>query len=190
MHDLGGQSLLVGRLPERLMPNATEFEALWNERPKHRQKIKMAGAWVTLPRGQQAYGVDYHFSSQVNEAIPFPAALEQFILWSQQNIYPAGHGLLLNWYENGNEYIGRHRDSRGNLVPGSPIVTISLGAERTFRLRPWPPRLKGKPINFRARNGTVFVLPWKTNLAFSHEVTRSSRCVGRRISITVRAFVI
>ena len=33
-------------------------------------------------------------------------------------------------------YIGAHRDSTASMIEGVPIVTVSLGEERAFRLRP------------------------------------------------------
>ena len=76
---------------------------------------------------------------------------------------------------------------RGSLrVEGAPIVTVSFGARRTFRLRPW--RAKGLK-DFDADDASVFVLPYETNLAFTHEVPHSARVEGRRISVTLRAFV-
>jgi alkylated DNA repair dioxygenase AlkB len=68
----------------------------------------------------------------------------------------------------------------------SPIVTISLGDSRTFRLR--PAKAKGF-IDFEAAHGTVFVMPWETNLGVKHEVPHTARARGRRISITARAFI-
>ena len=83
-------------------------------------------------------------------------------------------------------YIGRHRDSTTGMIAGASIVTLSLGEERTFRLRPWP---NGERIDFPATNGTVFIMPWECNLAFTHEVPSLTSQTGRRISITMRAFV-
>jgi len=95
--------------------------------------------------------------------------------------------LLLNWYDaERGHYIGAHRDSREDLVVGAPIVTISVGAKRTFRLR--LPKQQGF-IDFDASHGTVFVMPWQTNLRVKHEVPHSARAKGRRISITARAFI-
>ena len=82
-------------------------------------------------------------------------------------------------------YIGAHRDSRQGLVVGTPIVTISLGDTRIFRLR--LPKEKGF-VDFDAKHGSVFVMPWETNLNVKHEVPRTTRATGRRISITARAF--
>ncbi len=178
----------IGRLPERLQATV-DFEIIWQLHPNHFHEIKMHGRLVKTPRWQQAYGVDYQYSGQVNRGESIPLLLNAFLAWSQETIDRRLNGLLLNWYDGTlGHYIGRHRDSTKNLIPGAPIVTISLGDERTFRLRPWPAKLKGLPIDFPARHGTVFVMPWDTNLRFTHEVPASARHTGRRISITLRAF--
>jgi alkylated DNA repair dioxygenase AlkB len=74
------------------------------------------------------------------------------------------------------------------MIPATPIITISLGEERTFRLRSWPAKPGAKFIDSPAKNGTVFVMPWETNRVFTHEVPASTRNRGRQISITLRAF--
>ncbi|HEY0255473.1 MAG TPA: alpha-ketoglutarate-dependent dioxygenase AlkB, partial [Kofleriaceae bacterium] len=71
-------------------------------------------------------------------------------------------------------------------VTGSPIVTVSLGAERVFRMRRW--KGDNSPQDIPTGNGTVIVLPYDVNLAWTHEVPHSARATGRRISITARAF--
>ena len=68
---------------------------------------------------------------------------------------------------------------------GAPIVTISFGATRIFRLRPW----KGRGYtDFTVSDGTVFIMPYETNMDFTHEVPHHASSAGRRISVTVRAF--
>jgi alkylated DNA repair dioxygenase AlkB len=42
--------------------------------------------------------------------------------------------------------------------------------------------------DFRASHGTVFVMPFATNQRWTHEVPRTKRHRGRRISVTLRAF--
>ena len=66
-----------------------------------------------------------------------------------------------------------------------PIVTVSFGEERVFRLRPY--RGRGY-TDVQARDGDVFLMPYGTNLAWTHELPRFKRYRGRRISVTVRAF--
>ena len=116
-----------------------------------------------------------------------PPLLAPLLDWARAAVDGRLNGVLVNWYDGAlRHYIGRHRDSTMNLVEGGPIVTISFGEERVFRLRPW--RGSGA-VDFPARDGTVFVMPYETNRAWTHEVPHSSRRTGRRISVTLRGFV-
>jgi alkylated DNA repair dioxygenase AlkB len=65
-------------------------------------------------------------------------------------------------------------------------VTVSLGEGRVFRLS-HPGRKLTR--DFPAEAGTVFVMPYDTNLAWKHAVPRFARHRGRRISLTFRAFI-
>lgn len=178
--------IYCGQLPAALVPDAAGFEALWDLHPAEFHELMMHGRLVKTPRWQQAYGRDYQYTQSTNRALPVHELLVPFLEWGQGTVDARLNGLLLNWYDGERgHYIGRHRDSVKNLVEGAPIVTISLGEERIFRLRPW----KGTgSIDFPATPGRVFVMPWETNLAWTHEVPRQVTRTGRRLSITLRAF--
>lgn len=184
--DLDSENCIFqGMLPADLLLTESQFQEFWNMHPKAYTEILMHGRQVLTPRWQQAYGRDYRYTGQVNKADPVPPILEPLLRWGQ-SISESLNGVLVNWYDGAlGHYIGKHRDSRSGLVPGTPIVTISFGEERTFRLRPH--KGDGK-IDFAATNGAVFIMPWMTNLAWTHEVPNSSRNRSRRISITLRAF--
>jgi alkylated DNA repair dioxygenase AlkB len=181
-----GHALLSGRLPDDLMPDERAFAGLWDLHPPGYHRIKMRGRDVDTPRWQQAYGEDYDYTGRVNHALDVPASLAPLLAWCQDRIDTRLNGLLLNWYDASQcHYLGRHRDSRKNLCVGAPIVTLSFGEARVFRLRPW--RAAGKR-DFQANHGTIFVMPFRTNLAWTHEVPHFKRYTGRRISVTARAF--
>ena len=64
------------------------------------------------------------------------------------------------------------------MLPGAPIVTMSFGEERVFR------NSRGKGLGretrqFRAKDGTVFVIPRDTNVVWKHSVPKSARYTGR-----------
>lgn len=167
-----------------------QFEELWQLHPKEHAEIRMLGRPVKIPRWQQAYGVDYHFSGEVNRALPVPAFLAPLLAWSRDTIDNRLNGLLLNWYDGRlGHYIGRHRDSITDMVSGAPIVTISFGEERKFRLRQWGVRNQLPPVDFHLTNGSVVVMPYETNRAFTHEVPALRKWQGRRVSVTLRGFV-
>lgn len=177
----------TGRLPDELRPDAARFETLWNLHPDDYHEIKMHGRLVNTPRWQQAFGKDYHYTGRTNVALPVPPDLRPVLEWGQSTLDPRLNGLLLNWYDGQlKHYIGPHRDSRKNMVNGAPIVTVSLGEERIFRLS--QPKTRATR-DFVARDGTVFVMPYETNLVWKHAVPRFARYKRRRISITLRAFV-
>jgi alkylated DNA repair dioxygenase AlkB len=186
-HDLDGRhALFAGRLPERLWFDLARFEALWALHPEDYHVIHMPGGPVKTPRWQQAFGRDYRYTGRVNAALPVPPLLGPLLAWSREALHGRLNSLLLNWYDGGlGHYIGPHHDRTNDMVPDTPIVTVSLGEERVFRLT--HPQTKARR-DFPARDGTVFVLPYATNLAWKHQVPRSARRRGRRISVTLRAF--
>ncbi|QDT01592.1 alpha-ketoglutarate-dependent dioxygenase AlkB [Adhaeretor mobilis] len=185
-HDLGdGHFVSTCLLPEELWFSAADFEALWQLRPAEFPEIFLHGRTVKLPRWQQTFGEDYHYSGKTMPALPVPELLTPLVRWCQQNIHDQLNALLLNWYDGAlGHYIGAHRDSTKHMFEGAPIVTVSLGEERTFRLRPW--RGKGT-FDLPVPNHSVLVMPFETNRAWTHEVPRFNRHQGKRISVTLRA---
>src|SRR6266480_1622113 len=177
----------TGWLPDSLFLDSNQFESLWEMHPSEYHVIRMHCGFVKTPRWQQAYARDYQYTGRVNRALPTPKLLEPLLSWAKQAIDEQLNGILVNWYEGKlGHYIGKHRDSLVGLVKDAPIVTISFGEERVFRLRPW----HGKGyIDFPSRQGSVFIEPFETNLHWTHEVPAYKRFLGRRISVTLRAFV-
>lgn len=189
-HELpDGCAFFTGALPAALVTDEAAFERLWSLHPEQYHVIRMVGRRVATPRWQQAYGADYHYSGSVNVARPLPPVLLPYLAWTQRAIEPALNALLLNWYDGAlQHHIGAHRDSTEGLVPDMPIVTISLGSERSFCLIQGP-RTALLRLEFPTSNGSVFVVPWATNAAWRHTVPHRAEDGGCRISLTVRAFL-
>lgn len=81
-------------------------------------------------------------------------------------------------------YHGKHRNSTDGLIADTPIITVSRGEERVFRLRPYP---AAKPIrDFILHNGDFILISWLTNQQWTHEIPKLAKYKQRRISI--RAF--
>lgn len=167
--------------------SSSQFQEIWDLHPETYHIIRMHGKEIPTPRWQQAYGKNYNYTGAKNNALPIPYLLKPFLVWSQNNIDTRLNGLLLNWYDGEkNHYIGPHRDATTDLLSDSPIVTISLGQERIFRLRPYGGS-GYKDLTFR--NAEVIVLPAKTNRNWTHEIPKSKKYIGKRISVTLRAYL-
>lgn len=167
--------------------NYKAFQALWQLHPADYHTLWMHGKVVKTPRWQQAYGKNYRFAGAENKALPISAEMQTFLDWCRTHIDERLNGLLMNWYDGQEKhYIGAHRDDTRDLLKDSPIVTISLGEERIFRMRPY----KGKGYkDIKVRHGDVLVIPAQTNRFWTHEVPHFSAYKGKRISVTLRAFV-
>ena len=177
----------TGVLPPAQVPTAAERAELWDSHPAEYHTILMRGRPVKTPRWQQAFGADYRYTGRVNKALPLTPLLRRLLEWTQGSMDERLNSVLVNWYDASlRHYIGPHRDATASMIEGAPIVTISLGEERLFRLRRWR-RKRGGQFHFPAPDGAVFVMPYETNLAFTHAVPYFSRHRGRRISITLRA---
>lgn len=180
-----GDRFWTGRLPDLIL-NEIAFDELWMLHPSEFSEILIHGRRVKTPRWGQAFGRDYRFSGQLSHAAPVPDILKPILAWAQGAIDDRLNGLLINWYDGAlGHYIGKHRDKTTGMVDGSPIVTISLGESRVFRLRQWKGTVK---TDFLAKHGDVFVIPFEMNKRWTHEVPKSKRYDGQRISVTIRAF--
>jgi alkylated DNA repair dioxygenase AlkB len=179
-----------------------EFEKIWNLCPKERGKVMVFGE-KTTPRFQQSYIRDYTFSGIESKALPLPKELEKYLCWA--NSIPEYGGkfnqALLNFYSDGTQYIGSHADSENQLIPDSPIMTITLceilkekkiKCDRTFRIRI---KDKEKKIvkDVLTINGLVLTMGGKFQKQFRHEIVKIAGQKGEntpgRISITFRQFL-
>merc|ERR1711920_112316 len=108
----------------------------------------------------------------------------------------SGHGLrdlkyeacLTNWYDGGSHAIGAHSDTERNLVPGSPIFALTWGCERLFRVLPRRAGLGHARVDVHLQDGDLLVMGGSCQRTHKHEVPKSKKCRGRRISLTFRCF--
>ncbi len=191
------------RLDASLRPTRAQFEALWSLHPNALGEIKMLGKTVKTPRWQQSYGLAYKFSGQVHDAQPVPPEVQPYLDWanSLQKEYLAPYGgkrfnmALLNWYQDGQHYIGFHSDDEAQLLQTpsgeSLVLSISLGQERNFVLKPRD-GVTGETVKLQLSNGTVAVMGGRCQKTHKHAVPKVSGAkgakMGRRINLTFRLF--
>ncbi|CAG8772381.1 24054_t:CDS:1, partial [Gigaspora margarita] len=92
--------------------------------------------------------------------------------------------VLLNWYQNGNEYIGEHLDSEKGLVPQGIIASVSFGTQRTFIFKnKSDKKLKHKLI---LENGSMLIMKGTTQQFWKHTIPKEKKIKDGRISLTFR----
>lgn len=169
------------------------FDELWNLHPEEKHQIRIHGKLIPVPRFQQSYLRDYTFSGTVSKSLDLPEEFQPYLRWANKQGYGKFNQVLINWYETGANYISKHADSERQLVPDSPIMTITLtgeGLPRTFRVR----RKDTSKIiqDFETHHGMVIVMGGKCQKECTHEIVKTtgskSEKMAPRISITLRIF--
>ena len=88
---------------------------------------------------------------------------------------------LCNLYRNGNDSVGLHSDAEPEMGP--VIASVSLGAERLFRLK----RPNGEVVfTERLPHGSLLIMAGATQKNFKHEVPKEPEVTQPRINLTFR----
>jgi alkylated DNA repair dioxygenase AlkB len=89
--------------------------------------------------------------------------------------------VLCNLYRDGNGSVGLHADDEPEMGP--VIASVSLGADRLFRLR-----RKDGSVAFSERlpHGSLLIMAGDTQKNFKHEVAKEPRVTLPRINLTFR----
>ena len=96
------------------------------------------------------------------------------------------NGILVNWYQDGEHYIGWHSDDESPLDQKAPIYTICLGATRTFKIR--EKKNKKNVTNYELENNDFLIMGGEFQKYYQHHLPKRTKCKHSRISITIRKF--
>jgi len=98
--------------------------------------------------------------------------------------------VFINRYRDGNDSVAWHNDNDAEADPRRVIASLSLGATRTFELRPL--RSSGrnyKKIATALAHGDLIVMQGDTQLNYEHRIPKEPRVDGERINLTFRQYI-
>ena len=90
----------------------------------------------------------------------------------------------LNFYRDGRDSVAAHNDHLDEIVDGSPIALVSLGAVRRMIIRTKKPPRRAMHIDLEA--GSLLVMSYETQLHYTHGIPKTRESVGPRISLAFR----
>lgn len=93
---------------------------------------------------------------------------------------------LLNLYNDGNDYIGMHSDDESNLMPYSPIVSLSLGETRHFDIHH---KFNNDKYRYDVNYGDIMIMGGLFQKKFKHGLPIQKKIINQRISLTFRNIV-
>jgi len=156
-------------------------------------RIRIFGREVASPRlscwiGDP--GARYVYSGTCFDPHPWPAPLAAVRARVEQACGVRFNSVLANLYRNGDDAMGWHSDDEPELGEQPVIASLSLGAERKFRLRPRRPR--GEPArrddirSLVLGHGSLLRMAGDTQRHYLHDLPRARGVAQPRLNLTFR----
>jgi alkylated DNA repair dioxygenase AlkB len=92
--------------------------------------------------------------------------------------------VLCNYYRDGNDSMGWHRDNEKVLGQNPTIASVTFGVQRAFQTRTYTEK---KPkINIELSHGSLLLMKGESQHFWEHQLPKSKSCQGKRINLTFR----
>ncbi len=184
------EGLALRYWPLWLADAASWLVQLRTDVPWRQEHITLFGRTHPIPRltcWMGDPGCHYAYSG-VHQAIePWPASLQQLRRQVEAAAGCRFNSLLLNHYRDGNDKLDWHADDEPELDPDQPIASLSLGAARSFRLKPRQPSADAEsPLSFELGEGDLLVMDPPTQHHWLHQVPQRRRVARDRMNLTFR----
>ncbi|NWU95470.1 ALKB2 demethylase, partial [Upupa epops] len=157
-------------------------------------KLHVFGQWHSIPRKQATYGdpgLTYTYSGVTFSPQPWIPVLARIRDRLTSETGCAFNFVLINRYKDGQDHIGEHRDDERELVPRSPIASVSFGACRDFVFRHRDSRgskatRRIPPVRLQLAHGSLLLMKHPTNIYWYHSLPIRRRVLAPRINLTFR----
>jgi len=168
-------------LLELLKSKKEELKAQLERRPK----IIVYNKEVEQPRNVGFFSdtiQGYNYSKKVIQSKPLTKELKQILNYINKKYAAEFNGILINYYKDGNDYIGMHCDNEEELDKIG-VVSLSIGATRKFRIRT---KQKKIVLDYQIKKGDILLMAGTFQEEFYHEIPKQKTVKEERISLTFR----
>ena len=175
-----------------LFPSSEASSLLKNLQKKiewTQNRIRFYGKESLVPRLEAWYGdpgKSYAYSGIHMDPKPWTDEL----LLIKKSIEPlAGvtfNSVLINYYRDGADRVAWHSDDEKELGQNPVIGSVSLGAERKFKLRHKKYKTNGLKHEIMLNHGSFLLMKGSTQHHWMHEIPRTAKPIGPRINLTFR----
>lgn len=146
----------------------------------------VAGRVFTLPRKQTWHadeGIVYSYSNNLLVTRPWSELLTSIRQQVEAAVNFQFNSVLVNWYRNGEDYVGWHADDEAELGPSPLIASLSLGAARTFSYKHKKLNVTGSVL---LTSGSLLVMQPSFQHEWLHAVLAEPHVREGRINMTFR----
>jgi len=127
--------------------------------------------------------IGYKYSGQIAKSQSLTPKLTKLLEIINYKFDTEFNGILINKYENGDDYIGKHSDDEKNLDKKG-VIAISYGANRKFRIRN---KISNKQIiDILLKENEIIHMGGDFQKEFTHEIPIEKKVKDERYSFTFR----
>ncbi len=149
-----------------------------------RPNITMFGRTSPLPRQVAWFGDErYSYAGVSTEPLGWTPLLLRMRSIARELTGTDFDSALGNKYDDGRATVAWHADDEPVIDKGAPIVGLSLGATRRFKLKH---RDTGEVVEQRLDHGSALVMTGRCQRDWVHSVPREARVTEPRINLTFR----
>lgn len=154
-------------------------------------EFNFSGKIVKMPRCVAWFGpVDYVYSGLMHKAESMPLWMNRLgVMVSEYASLALGkniqvNSVLCNWYRDGQDSISFHSDDEHELGMNPVIISVSLGATRTFQFK--ENKNPKNKVNYVLTDGSVVVMYGNSQSEWKHGVPKEPNVSGERFNLTFR----
>lgn len=92
--------------------------------------------------------------------------------------------VLCNYYRDGQDSMGWHRDNEAVLGRNPSIASITLGVTRVFQIRHY--ETKKYKIDIPLTHGSLLIMSGESQHHWEHQIPKTQKTLGPRINLTFR----
>lgn len=153
---------------------------------KH-EPIQMFGKMVMQPRLTALYGDEgrpYGYSGISMNPNAWTLELKEIKDRLQEFTGVEFTHVLCNYYRDGQDSMGWHRDNEAVLGKNPSIASVSFGATRIFQIRNY--ETKGHKIDILLTHGGLLMMSGESQHHWEHQIPKTKKVLGPRINLTFR----
>jgi alkylated DNA repair dioxygenase AlkB len=156
------------------------------------------GRQFSIPRLQAWYadaGLRYRYSDNLIKTRPWPDYLLDVRKRVEQACGCFFNSVLLTCYRHGEDSVSWHADDERELGPNPVIASLSLGAARTFYVRPKPESAQSlqsglQPFSLCLQHNDLLLMKAGCQRHWQHAILPEAGLTAVRINLTFRQVVI
>lgn len=133
----------------------------------------------------------YEYSGQIVKSYKMDSILQVILKNINDKINCNLNSFFMNFYrDNGTDYIGAHSDDESQMGENSTFATLTLTDNKDcIRIMRFKNKNTSEKIDIKLYPGSLLIMSGKTQQKWTHEIPKSKKIKGNRISLTTRKFL-